>query len=115
VEGQVDGGSEHPPLPPGTQERVVDGESEHLTAIPAGEGPALQKQLAAQLAAKLKLDPEQEQALLESLTANVKTPSASSKRTELLARHLADVGKTNPGSLAQIVRGWLNEGDETRV
>ena len=68
-----------------------------------------------QLAQKLKLDPSQEQALLESLTANVKTPSTSSKRAELLARHLTEVGQANPETLAQIVRGWLNEGEDTRV
>ena len=80
--------------------------------IPAG--PGLEKQLAAQLAEKLKLDPAQEQALLESLTANVKSPSAASKRTELLARHLADVGRTNPETVAQIVRTWINDGEESR-
>ncbi len=85
-------------------------EAVHLEA-----GPGLEKQLAAQLAEKLKLDPAQEQALLESLTANVKSPSASSKRTELLASHLTDVGKTNPEALAQIIRTWITDGEDGRV
>ncbi|MBM3796681.1 MAG: hypothetical protein FJW31_22095 [Acidobacteria bacterium] len=75
----------------------------------------LEKQLAAQLAEKLKLDPAQEQALLESLTANVKSPSTSSKRSELLAKHLADVGRANPDSLAQIICTWIIDGEESRV
>lgn len=78
-------------------------------------GPGLEKQLAAQLAEKLKLDPAQEQALLESLTANVKSPSASSQRTELLANHLTDVGKTDPAAVAQIIRTWITEGEDSRV
>ena len=84
-------------------------------AVQLEAGPGLEKQLAAQLAEKLKLDPAQEQALLESLTANVKSPSASSKRTELLASHLADVGKTNPEALAQIIRTWIIDGEDGRV
>ncbi len=106
---------------------VVKEASEGMAAVEGGvnhpddaetvhdEGPGLDKQLAAQLALKLKLDPAQEQALLESLTANVKTPSATSKRAELLARHVADVAKSNPEAVAQIIRNWINEGEESRV
>lgn len=100
---------------PGPGERELPEEEDFSALAQDSAGPTLQKQLAAQLAEKLKLDPAQEQALLESLTANVKTPSASSKRTELLARHLADVGRTNPEAVAQIIRTWINDGEETRV
>ena len=121
VEGHVDRHSV-PDGPAATDD--IEGDTDHAREEhpahddlydSANDGPALQKQLAAQLAAKLKLDPAQEQALLESLTANVKTPSTSSKRTELLARHLTEVGQADPETLAQIVRGWLNEGEDTRV
>ena len=104
VEGNETNEPEHQP-----------GGSDETDIAPQPSGPGLEKLLAAQLAAKLRLDPAQEQALLESLTANVKTPSASSKRSELLASHLADVGKSDPDALAQIIRGWINEGEDSRV
>lgn len=71
----------------------------------------LEKQLAAQLAEKLKLDPAQEQALLESLTANVKSPSASTKRSELLAKHLSEVAKKDSEAVAKIIRTWITDGE----
>lgn len=83
-------------------------------AGPAASDPVgleLEKQLAAQLAEKLKLDPAQEQALLESLTANVKSPSAATKRSELLARHLSEVARKDAPSVAQILRNWMTDGE----
>lgn len=74
-------------------------------------GLELEKQLAAQLAEKLKLDPAQEQALLESLTANIKSPSAATKRSELLAHHLSEVARKDSASIAQILRTWMTDGD----
>jgi flagellar M-ring protein FliF len=117
VEGKVPQNGAAAPVGAGqgtTSDRQIGEEREENPAL-TDSGPGLQKQLAAQLAEKLKLDPAQEQALLESLTANIKTPSASSKRTELLARHLADVGRTNPDAVAQIIRSWINDGEDTRL
>jgi flagellar M-ring protein FliF len=108
VEGKTAAGE-----PASTRGAAIEGTAyEDGPATPSG--PGLEKQLAAQLAEKLKLDPSQEQALLESLTANVKIPSTSSKRTELLARHLAETAKSNPDAVAQIIRGWISDGEDSR-
>jgi flagellar M-ring protein FliF len=117
VEGRVEPeGPETGPAGPGAAAIEPSREDRAMAELPAQhDGAGLERQLAAQLAEKLKLDPAQEQALLESLTANVKSPSASSKRTELLARHMSEVGKTNPEGVAQIIRTWINDGEDSRV
>ncbi len=100
---------------PVSDDQPVENPAQAVLDIEVQNALGLEKQLAAQLAEKLKLDPAQEQALLESLTANIKSPSTSSKRSELLANHLADVGRANPDALAQIVRTWVQDGEESRV
>ncbi len=54
---------------------------------------------------------EQEREILESLTTNLKLPSAASKKSEVLAKHLGDEARRNPDGLAQIVRSWINDGE----
>jgi flagellar M-ring protein FliF len=87
---------------------VSDGPAE----LSAGEEPEetesldqkLQKQLAAQNAARKK----EEEEILRSL----RLPASNSKKGEVLAKHLIDESKKSPKVLAQVVRTWMNEADQ---
>jgi flagellar biosynthesis/type III secretory pathway M-ring protein FliF/YscJ len=71
----------------------------------------IEMQLAAELAKKLKLPPEQEQELLATLTANVRQPSAATKKAEVLSKHMFEVAKRSPEAVAQIMQTWIADGE----
>lgn len=77
-------------------------------ALPAGEQAAggdgearMQEKLAEHTAAKAKLEAEALQAL--------KLPAATTKKTEVLVKHLTEEAKRDPATMAQLIRTWLHE------
>jgi flagellar biosynthesis/type III secretory pathway M-ring protein FliF/YscJ len=64
----------------------------------------MQKQMEGQLAQTAADNARQE---LETLM-QMKLPAVSTKKTAVLAKHIASETKTNPGAMAQVVRTWLN-------
>ena len=38
----------------------------------------------------------------------LKMPEVSTKKTEVLTKHIAEEAKKNPALMAQVVRSWLN-------
>jgi flagellar biosynthesis/type III secretory pathway M-ring protein FliF/YscJ len=76
--------------PPGGQ--VLEGATRQLEA-----------KLNEQAALKERLDAE---ALM-----SLKIPTATSKKTEILSKHLAEEAKKDPVSTAQVLRSWLNDRD----
>lgn len=74
----------------------------------AGGGPArdavaeqIQEQLAEQAAQRAKLEQEALQTL--------RLPQVSTKKSEVLAKHLAEEAKKDAAGLAQVIRTWLHE------
>jgi flagellar biosynthesis/type III secretory pathway M-ring protein FliF/YscJ len=42
---------------------------------------------------------------------SLKVQPVTTKKTEVLTKHIAEETKKDPAAMAQIVRGWLSEGD----
>ncbi len=61
----------------------------------------------AQLAEQQALREKQAQEMLKTL----KLPPVSTKKTEVLAKHIAEEAKKDPGMMAQVVRTWMQEGE----
>ena len=95
-------------------EPALTGAGLDTQALPSGQ-PSLdtkfEQQLAAQMAAKEKRVREQEGEILASLTASTRLPSASTKKAEVLARHLAEEARKNPESMARIIRSLITDGE----
>ena len=80
-----------------------------LEAAPQKEAPSpqqeLERQLQEQNAEKLRQEAE---ALMK-----LKLPAVSTKKTEVLVKHIAEEAKKDPATMAQVVRTWLH-GDGQR-
>jgi flagellar M-ring protein FliF len=74
-----------------------------LNALPQSP-EEMQKQVEGQLAQNAAAKARQE---LETLM-QLKLPAVSTKKTEVLAKHIGEEAKTHPGAMAQVVRTWLN-------
>lgn len=74
---------------------------------PEAEGADVEHQLQAERAKQQRRRTLQEQEILSELTASTKLPSNSTKKTEVLMKHLAEETKRNPDTLTQLVRSWL--------
>jgi flagellar M-ring protein FliF len=83
-----------PELPPGASPASLE-----AAAQPAAEN--LEARLAEQEARQQQLEAEALNAL--------KLPPVTTKKTEILTKHLAETVKKNPASAAQILRSWLYE------
>jgi len=83
-----------PELPPGAPPASLE-----AAAQPAAEN--LEARLAEQEARQQQLEAEALNAL--------KLPPVTTKKTEILTKHLAETVKKNPASAAQILRSWLYE------
>jgi flagellar biosynthesis/type III secretory pathway M-ring protein FliF/YscJ len=83
-----------PELPPGAPPVSLE-----AAAQPAAEN--LEARLAEQEARQQQLEAEALNAL--------KLPPVTTKKTEILTKHLAETVKKNPASAAQILRSWLYE------
>lgn len=64
-------------------------------------GTKMHERLAEQAALKARLEDE----ALQSLTV----PSMTTKKAEVLTKHIAEEARKDPGAMAQLVRTWLNE------
>jgi flagellar M-ring protein FliF len=64
----------------------------------------MQRHLEAQMAEQAALQAKQEAEELMKL----KLPSVSTKKTEVLTKHITAETKKDPGMMAQVVRSWLN-------
>ena len=73
-------------------------------AIPASE-QSVKEQMEAKLAEQAALKQRLEQEALNSL----KLPPVTTKKTDVLAKHISEEAKKEPAAIAQIVRSWLNE------
>jgi flagellar biosynthesis/type III secretory pathway M-ring protein FliF/YscJ len=70
--------------------------------LEAGQSPnQLESQLADQAAQKARLEQEAIQALRQ--------PAVKTKKSEVLAKHLAEEAKKDAAGLAQVLRTWLHE------
>ncbi len=86
-------------------QRAVEGGAE---AGQLEQGQTLQERVEAQIAQQQAQRERQEKELLASL----RLPPVTTKKGEVLAKHLAEESKKNPEGLAQIVRTWVNEPEE---
>lgn len=82
-----------PALPPG--------EGQPSAESPEVAGAALEARLAEQAALKQQMETEAINAL--------KLPPVTTKRTEVLTKHLGETAKKDPAAAAQILRSWLYE------
>ncbi len=74
-------------------------------------GAAADEDISKQMEAKLA----EQAALKEKLTTealnSLKLPKVSTKKAEVLAKHLSEEAKKDPEAMAQLVRTWLNEAE----
>ncbi len=81
----------------------------------ASAGPTLvdkfEMQLSAEMSERQKREVEQETEILSALHSTLKLPSAATKKSEVLAKHLAEECRKNPEGIAQIVRTWMADND----
>jgi len=72
---------------------------------PIAEGPSASEQMEAKLAER-----ENQQRLMEAEAINaLKLPPVSTKKSEVLTKHLRDTIKKDPGVAAQVLLGWMRE------
>lgn len=83
---------------------AIEGASGSPAALEAGE-ETLEKQIEAQLAEQQALRERQAAEVLNSL----KVQPVTTKKTEVLTKHIAEETKKDPAAMAQIVRAWLHE------
>jgi len=89
--------------------RALPGGGSEPAAIAGGEDDAeLERQLQAQLAEQQALKERQAAEVLNSL----KIQTVKTKKTEVLTKQISEETKKDPASVAYIVRGWLNEGEQ---
>jgi flagellar M-ring protein FliF len=73
----------------------------------AGTGPSASSQMEAKIAER-----ESQQRLLETEALNaLKLPPVATKKAEVLTRHLRDNIKKDPGVGAQVLLGWMRDGE----
>lgn len=71
------------------------------------EPPNLEKEIEAKFAEQAALKEKQTKELLNSMTL----PAATTKKAEILVKHIGTEAKKDPAALAQVVRTWLNNSD----
>ncbi|MBI4877808.1 MAG: hypothetical protein HY822_24515 [Acidobacteria bacterium] len=79
------------------------GSREAIAARDESAGKQMESALAGQLAQK-------ERAASEALHA-LKLPQATTKKAEVLGKHLVEEAKKDPVAMAHLIRAWLNESD----
>jgi flagellar M-ring protein FliF len=80
--------------------------------LPGGERSEAVQDAKAQLEARLaEQAAKREQAELEAMAA-LQLPPPTTKKSEVLARHLSDEARKNPEVMAQVLRTWMNEGEK---
>ena len=73
----------------------------------AQAGPDVSEQMQAKIAER-----ENQQRLLEAEALNsLKLPPVATKKTEILSKHLKETVKKDPGVAAQVLLGWMREGE----
>ncbi len=94
-------------------EDAIEGEAESAPALPGA--PSLvdkfDKQFADQMAAKQKQEEDQDREILNALALNKKLPSATTRKAEVLSRHMGEQSKKTPEAMAQIIRTWIGDAD----
>lgn len=82
-------------------------------SLPAADmdGPNLEQHLQTELAKQQRKKALQEQEILSELAASAKLPSNSTKKAEVLVKHLNEEAKRNPDAITQLVRTWLSDGE----
>lgn len=78
-----------------------------LESAPAAEEPTTAKQLEEQLAEQ---SAEAERQTIEAIQ-QLKLPKVTTKKAEVLTKHLGEEIKKNPSGMAQVVRSWLSEAE----
>lgn len=78
-------------------------------AATQGALEAPQSSPAQELEARLAEQAARQQQLEAEALSSLKLPPVSTKKTEVLTRHLTETVKKNPASAAQILRSWLYE------
>ena len=73
-------------------------------------GEKATQQIEAQIAEQAALKKQQE---LEAMTA-LKLPQVKTKKSEVLAKHIAEEAKKDATSMVHVLRNWINEVDGTR-
>jgi len=68
-----------------------------------------EEQFASQIEEKRRKQEEQDREILTSLSMNLKLPSATTRKAEVLGRHLGEHAAKSPEALAQIVRTWISD------
>ncbi|MCS7315024.1 MAG: flagellar basal-body MS-ring/collar protein FliF [Bryobacterales bacterium] len=85
-------------------------------SLPAGAAQgaleAPQASPAEELEARLAEQAARQQQLEAEALSALKLPPVTTKKTEVLAKHLTETVKKNPASAAQILRSWLYETDK---
>jgi flagellar M-ring protein FliF len=77
----------------------------HAESKPIAEGPSASEQMEAKLAER-----ENQQRLMEAEAINaLKLPPVSTKKSEVLTKHLRETIKKDPGVAAQVLLGWMRE------
>jgi flagellar M-ring protein FliF len=70
-------------------------------------GPSVLEQAEAQLQAKFAEQEEMKHRLEAEALSALKVPVATTKKTEVLSKHIVETAKKDPTSIAQILRTWL--------
>ncbi|MGA2434410.1 MAG: flagellar basal-body MS-ring/collar protein FliF [Bryobacteraceae bacterium] len=70
-------------------------------------GPSVLEQAEAQLQAKFAEQEEMKHRLEAEALSALKVPVATTKKTEVLSKHIVETAKKDPTSMAQILRTWL--------
>lgn len=80
-------------------------------ALPRPDQESADDQLKRQMEAKLAEQAALKEKMAEEALNSLKVPAVQTKKTEVLAKHLAEEAKKDPGAVAQLVRSWLNDSD----
>jgi len=83
---------------------LAAGKVKELAAAPLDAERQMQERLAEQSSEKARQEAE---ALMK-----LKLPAVSTKKTEILTKHIAAEAKKDPVALSQVVRTWLHEGGQ---
>ncbi len=89
----------HAALPPGAAAAAG------MARAALENGPDIEQQLEAKIAEQAALKARMDAEALNSL----KLPQITTKKAEVLNKHITEEAKKDPGSMAQLVRTWLNE------
>jgi flagellar M-ring protein FliF len=76
-------------------------------AAKAIQGPDLEQEIEAKFAEQAALKDRQAKEILGTL----KLPAATTKKAEVLVKHIGTEAKKDPAALAQVIRTWLNNSD----